>query len=75
MGFLTGIWNALPVWAQKFVTDFWTAFLVGLAGFTIVVPTGDYRNWAIAVGIAFANVVINALRRAIGGRIPGIEAK
>jgi TctA family transporter len=64
---MLGIWNALPLKVQKAVTDFWTTFLVGIAGLTIVVPSSDYKDWAIAVGLAVGSVAVNALRRALAG--------
>jgi hypothetical protein len=57
--------------AQKFITDFWTAFLIGIAGFTIVVPTGNWQDWLYAVGLALANVIVSATRRAAWEVISG----
>jgi len=71
MSKLVAFWNALPIPVQKFVADFWTAILVGLAGFTIVVPSGDYSDWLYAIGLALGNVVLNALRRAVWDFITG----
>jgi hypothetical protein len=68
-------WNALPVKLQKAIADFWTTFLVGLAGMTIVFPSGDYKDWAVSVGLAVGAVLLNALRRAISGYFFGTAAK
>jgi hypothetical protein len=65
-------WNALPLKVQKAVTDFWTTFLVGLAGMTIVFPSGDYKDWAVAVGLAVGSVALNALRRAVSNYLFGV---
>ncbi len=66
--------NSLPVKLQKAIADFWTTFLVGLAGMTIVFPSSDWKDWAVAVGLSIGSVAINALRRALAGYFFGVKA-
>ena len=59
------LWNNIPIKIQKAITDFWTYFLVGLAGMTIVFPSSDWKGWAVSVGLAIGGVALNALRRVV----------
>ena len=52
---------------NKAWTDFWTYFLVGIAGMTIVFPSSDWKGWGVSTGLAVGGIVVNALRRVILG--------
>ena len=62
---MKALWARIPVKFQKAIADFWTVFLAGIVGLTIVVPSSDYRDWLLAIGVAIGNVAVNALRRAV----------
>jgi hypothetical protein len=67
------LWYALPLKVRKAIVDFWTTFLLGLAGMTIILPSSDWKGWAISVGLAIGAVALNALRRALSDYFFGVS--
>lgn len=61
---IIAFWLGLPLSWRKAGTDFWTYALTGITTLSVALPdNGNWRNWALGVGLAVLGVILNAVRR------------